>query len=140
MTFKAAAGVIIYCRGSVILCKRISTYKGEKVPYGGYWSPFAGIIEEGENPQDAAIRELKEESGIISKKEDLEYIGSFNCPERFFTLYALKLEEFPKIELCEEHTDSGFFVVEYLEQLPSDYKLDPDVIKAIQEYEKNLLK
>ena len=70
-TFKKAAGVLITCKNCVVLSKRIKTYEGQKVSYGGYWSPFAGLIEKGEDARDAAIRELEEESGVKAEKKDL---------------------------------------------------------------------
>lgn len=140
MTFRKAAGVLIFCNDSVVLCRRIVTHKGNKVPYGGYWSPFAGIIENGEESKDTAIRELKEESGVEAKKEDLIFLDDFNSPDRFFTLYGLEVDEFPKITLCEEHTDLGYFRIDHLQELPSDYKLDIEIIKSIQEYRKKFPK
>ena len=139
-TFKKAAGVVLYSKGSVLLCKRIKKHKGKDVPYGGYWCPFAGIIEKGEDARDAAVRELKEESGVSAHKDDLNYLDSFSNPDRFFQLYILELEHFPKITLDFEHTDMGYFVVEHLESLPSDYKLDEDLIKSLQKYEKSISK
>lgn len=138
MIFKKAAGIIVCCRDSVILCKRISTYKGEKVPYGGYWAPFAGAIEEGETEKKAAIRELKEESGITAKEEEINHLKTFKTKTTSFSLYILETKIFPEIKLCEEHTDVGYFVIEYLLELPSDYKLDPKIIKELQRYKKNL--
>ena len=135
-TFKKAAGVLITCNNCVVLTKRIKNYKGQKVPYGGYWSPFAGIIEEGEDPRDTAIRELKEESGVKAEKKDLVFLDDFSSPERFFTLYALEVKEFPKITLCEEHTDLGYFVIDSLQELPLEYKIDPGIAKSIQRYKK----
>ena len=139
-TFKKAAGVLIIANNAVVLCKRISTYKGQKVPYGGYWSPFAGIIEKGENPKDTAIRELKEESGLTAEKKQLKFIDDFTSVERHFTLYALHLETFPKIQLCQEHTDLGFFQIDSLLDLPEEYKIDKQIVKSLQRYKKNIPK
>ena len=139
-TFKKAAGVFIISEGSVILCKRIFEYKGEKIPYGGYWSPFAGVIEKGEDARDAAIRELKEESGVIANKNDLNYIDDITSPDRVFTIFALEVKKFPKIKLDFEHTDMGYFFIEYLQELPSDYKLDPEIVKSLQRYKNNIPK
>lgn len=41
----------------------------------------AGIIDEGETPEDAALRELKEEAGITLKIENLHYcLGQYPSP------------------------------------------------------------
>lgn len=39
------------------------------------WNGFGGKIEKGENFLDCAVRELREETGLIAKKEDLQLIG-----------------------------------------------------------------
>ena len=140
MIFKKAAGVVITCKDSAVLARRIKTYKGQEVPYGGYWAPFAGLVEEGEDVKDAAVRELKEETGLDANKEDLIFLDNLSSPNRFFTLYALEYDEFPPINLCEEHTDLGYFRIECLGDLPSDYKIDPEIIKVLQGYKKNIHK
>lgn len=134
--FKKAAGVVICCNNSVILCKRIIKYKGQKVDYGGYWAPFSGAIEEGESPKDAAIRELKEESGVEAKKENLIYLNTFKNKKTHFSLYLLEVKDFPKIKLCEEHTHMAYFNIESLKELPESYKTDSKIIKSIQDYKK----
>jgi ADP-ribose pyrophosphatase YjhB (NUDIX family) len=136
MTSKKAAGVVISCNNSVILCKRILQYKGQKVPYGGYWSPFAGIIEEGESPKDTAVRELKEESQVEANKQDLKHLNTFKNKSTHFYLYLLEVEDFPQIKLCQEHTDIGYFNVELLKELPEEYKIDSRILKSIQDYKK----
>lgn len=42
---------------------------------GGYWHAIAGKVEEGEGPEAAAIRELREETGL--ETEALETLGEF---------------------------------------------------------------
>ena len=135
MTFKKAAGVVVISRGVAILSRRILKYKGESVPFGGYWSPFAGLIEQGETPEEAAVRELREESNIEIAAEDLIFLKELKSKERSFMLYAIDLEEFPKkIKLCEEHTDMGYFFIEHLKDLPTDYKIDEEIMNCLEEY------
>jgi ADP-ribose pyrophosphatase YjhB (NUDIX family) len=66
----------------------IAVFKGDAVllverglaPRRGLWSLPGGSIEEGESPSDAALRELKEETGIEAEIEGLldtvEFVAS----------------------------------------------------------------
>jgi len=38
----------------------------------GKWNGYGGHIEEGEGPKAAAVRELKEESGLVADEKDLD--------------------------------------------------------------------
>jgi len=42
---------------------------------GGYWHTIAGKVEDGEEPDAAAVRELREETELVT--ESLETIGEF---------------------------------------------------------------
>jgi len=42
---------------------------------GGYWHTIAGRIEDGEGPEEAAVRELREETGL--EAATLERLGEF---------------------------------------------------------------
>lgn len=41
----------------------------------GCWNGWGGVQEPDETVQEAAVRELREESGLIANIEDLEYVG-----------------------------------------------------------------
>jgi len=58
---KVAAAVLIEQNGSVLLTRRI--FK----PHQGAWTLPAGFVNAYEDPQDAAIRECLEETGLIVK-------------------------------------------------------------------------
>ena len=57
-----AAGVVLYRADSVLLVRHTSF---AKLPEGSYGFP-AGRVEKGEMPYETAIRELEEESGLIT--------------------------------------------------------------------------
>lgn len=53
-----------------------------KDPFLGMWANPGGNIDEGEEPIDAAVRELWEETGIRIPKSELKYVGKFEEPWR----------------------------------------------------------
>jgi 8-oxo-dGTP pyrophosphatase MutT (NUDIX family) len=57
-----AAGVVLDADGRVLLGRRADT---------GYWGLPGGIIDPGEEPADAAVREVYEETGVIAVPEAL---------------------------------------------------------------------
>ena len=78
----------------------------------GHWDLVKGHIENGEEPQDAAIRESKEETGITDIKfidgfeEEIEYYFKYNNEDIhkkvIFFLSETKQDE---IVLSDEHLD-----------------------------------
>ena len=65
-----SAGTVIVCNGEYLLLHYES----------GHWDFPKGKIEEGETPEQAALRELKEETGI----EDAEILPGFTEGIKYF--------------------------------------------------------
>jgi dihydroneopterin triphosphate diphosphatase len=57
-----------------LLLRRITSH-------GGFWQPVTGSLEEGESHTRAAIREVREETGIDSREDDLIALGVINVFE-----------------------------------------------------------
>lgn len=122
------AAVALTYNHLVILCRRIDFCPITKSPvkFGGYWSIFAGSIESGETPQQAGVREVKEESGIDIKEEGLSFLGQI----RTMALFAYELEEMKNVKLNFEHTEWGYFKIPEIHSSPDP--IDLDVARAIQ--------
>lgn len=58
--------------------KILFTKRPIKKYFGGYWEFPGGKLKELENFQDAAVREMKEELGILVNKNDLKSIDMIN--------------------------------------------------------------
>jgi 8-oxo-dGTP diphosphatase len=62
---KVAAGVLVVKGGKVLLVRRIME------PRRGMWSLPAGFVDADEDPAEAAVREVREETGLVIEIEGL---------------------------------------------------------------------
>lgn len=94
-----------------------------KKNYGSYdWCLPGGKLEEGESMEEAAIRELYEETGISAYIEDLEFLGisTASIDNMIVGVYKLipKIEKkgllSNKITLSSEHCAASFSEKSYL--------------------------
>ena len=129
---KYAAGVAVLYQNSILLGKRIESWKGKPIPYGGYWSIFGGTIEEGENPMMCAVRELEEETQLKTSITDLKYIKKIIDGDVEFLFYVTELTELINPVLNEEHTEFGWFSIDSLNNFHS--KIDPKIVECIGLY------
>lgn len=58
--------------------KLLFTKRPAKKYYGGFWEFPGGKLEANDTFEDAIVRELKEELGIVAKQEDLKTIDIVN--------------------------------------------------------------
>lgn len=68
----STVGVILHVEGGVLLQRRTA----DATTYASKWNMFGGGIERGEDPLEAAVREIEEELGLLLKADDLELIGT----------------------------------------------------------------
>ena len=107
-----AAGIMIVCGNSVLLLKR-----GNGGDYPNFWAFPGGKLEEGENPEAAAVRETFEETGFEIKEHELKpwtrtlsiapnsIIDGVEEPEMVdFTTFTVKVSRQAVPKLCDEHT------------------------------------
>ena len=50
-------------------------------PFKGYWALPGGHVDQGENTEDAAYRELEEETGLRIGPQ-LKHVGTYDAPDR----------------------------------------------------------
>jgi 8-oxo-dGTP pyrophosphatase MutT (NUDIX family) len=129
----SAAGVLLFYGDLVLLARRITEdSEGVKPSFGGYWSPFAGAIENGESSREAAARELWEESGKKVPIEHLIHMGEVQREKGSFILYAYKLEDLFVPTLDGEHTEYGYFKINTLHASPNP--TCPKVVEMAQDF------
>lgn len=67
-----------------LLLRRLSSH-------GGFWQSVTGSLEEGETPVQAAVREVREETGIICQEDeliDLRITNTFEIAPQWQIRYA----------------------------------------------------
>src|SRR5690606_24261579 len=56
--------------GAILLLKR------RREPFAGYWTAPGGKIRPGEDPREAVVREIKEETALHLARPELRFIAS----------------------------------------------------------------
>lgn len=86
--------------------------RGEE-PHKGGFDYFGGFLHNGEDPLEGAVREFKEETGLVIEENDLEYLGVWldeyeYQEDLFFTfnmIYVLPLKEKIEIKVNDDVVD-----------------------------------
>jgi dATP pyrophosphohydrolase len=91
--------------------------RAEKEIYPGVWQMITGKVEEGETAYQAAIREIKEETGL--KPERLWVVPNVNTFYSHETneismlpVFAAVVKGNVDVIICDEHSDSGWYNAE----------------------------
>jgi len=113
------------------------TKRSKMLLEGGKWCPPGGHIQNGETAKQAAIRELKEESGLNAKSskflfyfdEIVPRIGVSN------TLLVFKIEVSGKEKTNFEVSDSGWFTRKEIEKMNLAFRYK-DVLKKFFDMKK----
>lgn len=84
--------------------------RSEEEIYGGLWQMVTGLIEVGETAYRAAIREIKEETGLTPKKFwVVPNINSFYSPEQdeilIIPVFAALVAEDIDVIISDEHSE-----------------------------------
>lgn len=68
----------IQADGAILLLKR------NQEPFAGYWTAPGGKIRPGEDPREAVLREIREETALRLERPQLRFIASELGPERAY--------------------------------------------------------
>lgn len=111
-----AAACYIEVNGKVLWLKRAGPLEN------GFWGVPAGKIEKGETPLEGALRELKEETGIILEKDKLSYLGPLYIrkPDIDYVYHSFKitLGSLPRVDLSREHSEYKWASGDELKTMP----------------------
>lgn len=84
---RVAAYALMHENGNILLC-RLS----KEIPeWEGAWTLPGGGIEHGESPDDAVVREVKEETGLIVRPESIAGIDSLFISRDYEDLHGIRI-------------------------------------------------
>ncbi len=96
--------------------------RAEKEIYPGIWQMVSGKMEAWEKAFETALREIKEETGLVPKKIwTAPNINSFYLPEKdyisFIPVFAALAEVDSKVIISKEHTEFQWVNIEKAKKL-----------------------
>lgn len=121
-------------KNEVLLIRRV------KEPFRGMYALAGGHMDYGiETVQNTAVRELKEETGLVSKIEDLELLGIYSHPKRdprgHYVTAVYVVKKYSGVLLAADDADDArFFPIDDLPPLAFDHT------DIIEDYKKWKLK
>ena len=87
--------------------------QNEKV---SFWQPITGGIESGESPEEACLREIKEETGLVLACSSLTGLGNFIVKiDEHLTIHKnlfLVLTEQKEIQISDEHVGAQWVALD----------------------------
>ena len=110
--------------GLVLKDKKILLIKRKNYPFKGKWALPGGFVEYGEKTEDAAVREVFEETGLKTKIKEI--IGVYSDPKRDprgHTVSVIYLLEMcgGKLKSNDDASDAKFFDLNQLPKLAFDH-------------------
>lgn len=104
----------------------------------GYWEQIGGDVDFEENPYDALVREVREESGLIIKPGRPYFVASYmdendaHCVEIAF---HCELSSSPDVVLSDEHEDKRWVAKDELATLsPMSDFMRTMILKGFESY------
>ena len=81
-----------------------------------FWQPITGGIESGESPEEACLREIKEETGLLLACSSLKGLGDFMVKiDENLTIHKnlfLVLTEQKEIQISDEHVGAQWVALD----------------------------
>ena len=81
-----------------------------------FWQPITGGIESGESPEEACLREIKEETGLLLHRSTLTGLGDFMVKiDENLTIHKnlfLVLTEQKAIQISDEHVGAQWVALD----------------------------
>ncbi|HEX7455912.1 MAG TPA: NUDIX hydrolase [Candidatus Nanoarchaeia archaeon] len=102
---------------------KIALIKRGNEPFKGHWALPGGKVDVGETTQEAALRELKEESSLEGKVECL--VGYYDNPDRDpnnNVTFAYAVSVRGELKAADDAVEAGWFGLDKLPPLAFDHQ------------------
>jgi 8-oxo-dGTP pyrophosphatase MutT (NUDIX family) len=138
-TYHLVVGIwVIAPDGRALLTKR---HKYEK-KYPGLWENTGGCVQAGETGLHAAVRELKEETGIQVSPEKLCLLGTSLEKTALIEVYGYRIPEFPEVLNLQpgEVADAKWVTKSQWDEMVLQGKISGAALRRMRAVQKNLEK
>nr|WP_242600199.1 NUDIX domain-containing protein [Dermacoccus nishinomiyaensis] len=119
-TFSAGAVAIIEHDGRVLALRQA---------HRSGWSLPGGLIDAGEQPQDAVVREVREETGLDIEPGSVMATDFDPEIRHVDVIFRVVCDERPEVEVASEALESGWFA---LDELPHPDKSTRRIQRAVR--------
>lgn len=86
---KVSCGIILTDGTQYLMCHPTGSY---------WWNIPKGVMDPGETYAEAAVRELKEETGLNASTKDIDYLGYFSYKrDKDLALFLMKVDTMPDV-------------------------------------------
>lgn len=108
--------------------REILLIKRKNEPFKGSWALPGGFIETDEEAETAAARELQEETGLESQRNQLQFIDYFDAPDRdprgrvISFAFGLKVEDDLRLKAGSDAQEARWFSLDELPELAFDHR------------------
>lgn len=102
--------------------------KRKNSPYQGKWALPGGFVEQGEEVATAAQRELREETGVDLKREQLQFLDYFDAPDRdprgriISFAFGINLKNGVEAKAASDAAEARWFALDELPELAFDHR------------------
>ena len=98
---KEAVSFVLLKPSKEILMQQRDDGNGQKILYPNMWCIPGGHCEDGEEPSETVVREIKEEYRLDVKKNDCKFIGSYIHDGGNDNIFICKVNDSAQPTLCE---------------------------------------
>jgi len=127
---KGVSTVIVVDQDKFLILRRSKTSRG-----AGFWNFPGGSIEEGESPEVAGARELKEEADLDVNSDNIKYVGELTTP-RLRIFFYITNEFSGTVKINKESDEFKWIKIDELKDnlFVGGGSINPELVKIIRSF------